>query len=172
MSIKKIALAAAVFATVSGMSVSANAAPSAEVTLQGIITNSTCDVTINGGKSVLNVGVFKSADFQANEKLGSTPMPVSLTNCAADETGNLIVQGLTSVGNNDKNIFVNDDANTVGFMIADADGDIIANGQEIPADAKAGEATNVIFNVGMASTASEPTPGVYSAPILVAYIVE
>lgn len=172
MSFKKIALAAAVFATVSGMSVSAIAAPSAEVTLQGIITSSTCDVTINGGKSVLNVGVFKSADFEANQQLGSTALPVSLTNCADDETGNLIIQGLTSVANNDKNIFVNDDANTVGFMIANEAGDILTNGQEIAAEVTVGEASDFNFTVGMASTASAPAPGVYSAPVLVAYIVE
>lgn len=172
MSFKKITLAAAVFATVSGMSANAIAAPAAEVTLQGIITKSTCDVIINGGKSILNVGMFKSADFKANQKLGSTTLPVSLTNCADDEVGNLIVQGLTSITNNDKNIFVNDDANTVGFMIADEAGNILTNGQEVAAEGKADEAAGFNFTVGMASTALAPKPGVYSAPILVAYIVE
>jgi len=171
MSFKKTVLAA-VFTTVSGMSVSANAASSAEVTLQGAITNSTCDVIINGGKSVLNLGVFKSADFTPNTKLGATTLPVSLDKCDVDETGNLIIQGLTSVANNDKNIFVNDDTNTVGFMIEDAAGKIITNGQAIPADVKTGESYDVNFTVGMASTALAPKTGAYSAPILVAYIVE
>jgi len=171
MSFKKTVLAA-VFTTVSGMSVSANAAPSAEVTLQGIITSSTCDVIVNGGKSVLNIGVFRAADFKPNTKLGATTLPVSLTNCTVEETGNLIIQGLTSLTNNDKNVFVNNDANTVGFMIANANGDILTNGQGIPASVKAGETSNINFTVGMASTALAPKAGVYSAPVLVAYIVE
>lgn len=171
MSFKKIALIAA-FTTVSSLSFTASAAPSAEVTLQGIITSSTCDVTVNGGKSVLNVGAFKSADFQANQQLGSTPLPVSLTNCADNETGDLIVEGLTSVGDVNNKIFVNDTDDTVGFMIADEAGDIITKGQAIPAEAKLGEATDFKFTVGMASTSAAPTPGVYSAPILVAYVVE
>lgn len=158
---------------ISGMSFAANAADaSAEVTLQGIITSTTCDVTINGGKSVLNVGTFKSATFVANEMQGSVPMPVSLSNCTADETGNLVVQGLTSVKNNDKNIFVSDDANTVGFMVQNADGDAITNGQSTEVSAKTGETTNYNFTVGMASTTATPAAGIYSAPILVAYIVE
>ncbi|HEC8324300.1 TPA: type 1 fimbrial protein [Providencia rettgeri] len=172
MSFKKIALATAVFATVSGMSLNASAEPSAEVTLQGIITSSTCDVSINGGKSVLNVGVFKSDAFSANEMLGETPLPVSLTNCSAEESGHLVIQGLTSVANNDKNIFVNDDANTVGFMIADEEGKTITNGEKIAADVEPGVAKDFSFTVGMASTTAAPTPGVYSAPVLMAYIVE
>ncbi|MGM0938986.1 MAG: fimbrial protein [Pseudomonadota bacterium] len=172
MSFKKIALATTVFATVSGMSLNASAEPSAEVTLQGIITSSTCDVSINGGKSVLNVGVFKSDAFSANEMLGETPLPVSLTNCSAEESGHLVIQGLTSVANNDKNIFVNDDANTVGFMIANEAGETITNGEKIAADVEPGVAKDFSFTVGMASTTAAPTPGVYSAPVLMAYIVE
>lgn len=172
MSFKKMALATAVLATVSGMSLNASAAPSAEVTLQGVITSSTCDVNINGGKSVLTVGVFNSADFAVNKKLGSTPLPVSLTNCSEEEAGNLVIQGLTSVGNNDKNIFVNDDANTVGFMIADQAGVTITNGQEIAAEVEPGVAKEFNFTVGMASTKATPAAGSYSAPILMAYIVE
>ncbi len=49
MSIKKSVIAAAVFASLSGVSMMANAAPSADVTLEGIITNSTCDVSVNNG---------------------------------------------------------------------------------------------------------------------------
>lgn len=172
MTFKKLALTTALIAGLSGASLNAMADASQEITLQGIITSTTCDVTVNGGKSVLNVGAFKSVDFVANQKLGSVTMPVALTNCSADEEGQLVVQGLTSVKNNDKNLFVENDANTVGFMIADANGDIITNNQEVSVDAKVGETTNYDFTVGMASTTLTPEPGVYSAPILVAYVVE
>ncbi len=59
MSIKKSVIAVAVFASLSGVSMMANAAPSADVTLEGIITNSTCDVSVNNGLATLNVGSTK-----------------------------------------------------------------------------------------------------------------
>ena len=52
MSFKTTVLSTALFMGLSAVSLNALAAPSAEVTLQGILTNTTCDVTINGGKSV------------------------------------------------------------------------------------------------------------------------
>lgn len=173
MTFKKVALTVALLAGVSGMSLNANADASAEVTLQGIITNTTCDVTVNGGKSVLNLGVFKASQFEANTKLGSVDMPVTLTNCTEAETGDLIVQGMTSIKNNEQNIFVNNDANTVGFMITTNDGaTTLKNGEgavvEVEEDATGAEYT---FKVGMASTTALPKAGAYSAPILVAYIV-
>lgn len=172
MTFKKIVLTTTLFASTAGMSLSASASPSAEVTLQGVITSTTCDVTINGGKSILNVGVFKSADFVANKMLGAVKMPVTLTNCKADETGDLIIQGLTSVANNDQNIFVSNDAEKVGFMIAQDDGKtIVKNGQRIGLDAKEDGVTEYVFTVGMASAAANPEPNAYSAPILISYIV-
>ncbi|HEM7188511.1 MULTISPECIES: fimbrial protein [Providencia] len=153
----------------------ANAATSAEVTLQGAITNSTCNLIVNGGKSTLNMGVFKGEDFKGkiNQKVGSTDMPVSLTGCTAGETGTLIVQGMTSVKNNDQNIFVNNDANTVGFMVTQSDGStIVKNGQGVAVNLGKEDTTGqYTFKVGMASTTESPIGGAYTAPILVAYIV-
>ena len=174
MYLKKIVLTTALLAGISGMSLNANASASAEVTLQGIVTNTACNVTVNGGKSVLNVGVFKSGDFSANQKIGSVNMPVTLTDCGAEETGSLIIQGLTSIKNNDQNIFVANDADTVGFMFAQSDDTtIVKNGAgvsvSIPKD-QTGSTYN--FKVGMATTALKPAAGSYSAPILVAYVVE
>lgn len=170
---KKAALNLALLSSVSFVSVNAIADASSEVTLQGIITNTTCDVTINGGKSVLNVGVFKSSDFTANTKTGSVDMPVTLTNCTPEETGELIVQGLTTVANNDQNIFVSNDADTVGFMIAQNDDTtILKNGQGAQVAIPESESSaSYTFKVGMASTSLTPKAGAYSAPILVAYVV-
>lgn len=174
MNLKKFVLATTLFAGMSVISLSANAiGASAEVTLQGIITNTTCDVTVNGGKSVLNVGVFKSSEFTRNTKVGSIDMPVTLTNCSAAETGNLIIQGITSVTNNDKNLFVANDADTVGFMVAQSDDTTILSSSQgtqlsVAADATSAEYT---FKVGMATTDDVPKAGSYSAPILVAYVV-
>ncbi|OAT34729.1 fimbrial protein [Proteus myxofaciens] len=176
MTFKKIALTTALFAAVSGMSVNANADASSEVTLQGIITNTTCTVTVNGGKSVLNLGVQKASDFVANTKLGDIEMPVTLSNCSADdgETGQLIIQGLTSVKNNDKNLFVSDDNNSVGFMITpEGSTTAIKNGEGAQLAVAQGETgATYNFKVGMASTTAAPATGSYSAPILVAYIVQ
>ena len=169
----KMLFSALVLTGMAGFSMNASAAPSAEVTLQGIITNTTCDVAVNGGKSTLNVGVFKSSDFAAaNTQQGSVPLNVTLTNCSADESGNLIVQGITSTGNNDKNLFVNADSDTVGFMIKDVDDNQIINGGTGAALAvTAGQDTNYAFKVGMGSTEPTPMAGSYSAPVVVAYIV-
>ncbi|WP_235845446.1 hypothetical protein [Morganella psychrotolerans] len=60
MTFKTQLLSVALITGMSAASLNAVAAPSSEVTLQGILTDTTCDVTINGGKSVLNVGVFNT----------------------------------------------------------------------------------------------------------------
>ncbi|EKT60163.1 fimbrial protein [Providencia sneebia] len=174
MSFNKVALTATLLAGLSAASLNANANnASAEVTLQGVITATTCDVTVNGGKSVLNVGTYPSASFVANQKLGSVNMPVTLTGCdAAEEKGSLIVQGLTSIANNNQNIFVSKDSDKVGFMVALANDTVIKSGEGAPVTV-ATDATgaNYSFKVGMGSTTGTPEPGAYSAPILVAYIV-
>lgn len=174
MNFKKIAIITSLLSGAAFMSANAQADASADVTLQGIITNTTCDVTVNGGKSVLNVGVFKSSEFTANKMQGAVDMPVTLTNCTGEETGNLIVTGINSVKNNEQNLFVSNDADSVGFMVAEANGtDIVKNGQgpvvEVAEDATG---ASYVFKVGMASTDASPKAGSYSAPIMVAYIVE
>jgi type 1 fimbria pilin len=179
MAFKKLALTT-LFAGASCVSLNAMAAPSAEVTLQGILTNTTCDVTINGGKSVLNVGVLKTAvgagsDFVAVNAMSSTTvdMPVTLVDCADGEEGNLIIQGITSVGNNQQDIFVATDSQTVGFMIEDEDNNRITNGKGAKVEIGAGKtAAQYTFKVGMATTTDTPDAGSYSAPILVSYIAD
>lgn len=114
MTFKTKLLSAALIAGLSATSMNVLAAPSAEVTLQGILTDTTCDVTINGGKSVLNVGVFNTkvggpdAGFTAANAITTqqADMPVTLTGCAKGEAGDLIIQGITSVGNNEQSVFV------------------------------------------------------------------
>ncbi|EMO4162612.1 type 1 fimbrial protein [Morganella morganii] len=180
MKFKTQLLSVALIAGMSGVSLSALAAPASEVTLQGILTNTTCDVTINGGKSVLNVGVFNTkvggadASFPAANAI--TPqqvdMPVSLTGCTSGETGDLIIQGITSVGNNEENVFVSQDTNTTGFMVQDGNNQIVTNGHGPVVTIGAGDTdASYTFKVGMATTNTSPTAGAYSAPILVAYIV-
>lgn len=179
MAFKKLALTT-FFAGVSCVSLNAMAAPSAEVTLQGILTNTTCDVTINGGKSVLNVGVLKTSVGEPDSNFAmvnamsdkTVPMPVTLVGCADGEEGNLIIQGITSVGNNQQDLFVATDSQTVGFMIEDKDGNRITNGNGTKVDIGAGNtAAQYEFTVGMATATETPAAGSYSAPILVSYIV-
>ncbi len=169
---KKCLVSTLLFAGVTGISLTASAAPAAEVTLQGIITSTTCDVTVNGGKSTLNVGLYKSSDFTtANTQVGSVPLKVTLSNCTADETGNLIIQGVTSTANNDKNLFVNADADTVGFMIKNANNAQVAANTSHAVAAAQNTPTDYSFTVGMGSTTNSPSAGSYKAPIVVAYIV-
>lgn len=180
MKFKMKLLSTALIAGLSVSSLNALAAPSAEVTLQGILTNTTCDVTINGGKSVLNVGVFNTkvtgpdASFTSANTITDkkVEMPVTLTGCTKGENGELIIQGITSVGNNEKNIFVAQDSQTVGFMIQDSNGKTITNGKGTNVPIGADETSaQYKFEVGMATTNTTPEAGSYSAPILVAYLV-
>ncbi|MEI9747933.1 type 1 fimbrial protein [Moellerella wisconsensis] len=176
---KKLALVT-LLAGVSSVSLNVMAAPSAEVTLQGILTSSSCDVTINGGKPVLNVGVLNTSVGESDSNFPdvnvmsdkSNEMPVTLIGCQKGENGSLLIQGITSVGNNERNIFVSDDSQTVGFMIKDAAGTTVTNGGKIGFKIGADNTeAQYSFKVGMATTTSNPNAGSYSAPILVAYIV-
>ncbi|WP_336193006.1 type 1 fimbrial protein [Providencia stuartii] len=173
MAFKKVALTVALLAGISGVSLNANADAQATITLEGVITNTTCDVEVNGGQATLFVGVYKSSDFEVNKQLGSVPMPVSLTNCTGAETGKLVVQGLTATGDTQNQIFVDDVTNTVGFMIKDANGTQASNLDGPELEIADGETSaKYIFEVGMGSTTTSPTADAYSAPILVAYVTE
>lgn len=173
MSFKKNVISAALFATALGFSAVANAAPSANVTLQGIITLTTCDVTVNNGVATLDVGVFKSGQFAVNTQLGAVTLPVALTNCTADETGNLIIQGVTATANPAGTLFTALATDTVGFMIKNSVSAQIVEGTGplVSVSAVAGGLT-YNFSVGMGSTTLNPQPGSYTVPITVAYIVD
>ncbi|QQN35151.1 type 1 fimbrial protein [Rahnella aceris] len=171
MSIKHKGISATWLAILSGVSMMANAASSADVTLTGIITSTTCDVTVNNAKATLNVGVFKSGDFTANTQQGSVPLPVELTNCE-NESGALIIQGVTASANPGKQLFTAATEDTVGFMIKTSDNaSQVAVDENVALDVTSAGANAYTFNVGMGSTTLTPAAGAYSAPITVAYIV-
>lgn len=171
MNISKALIFFPIVAGVSVISFNASAAASVDVTLQGIITATTCDVTVNGGQSTLDVGVHKSADFTANNKVGNFSLPVELKNCSKDETGNLVINGKTSSGNSAQNIFVSNDDDTVGFMITDASSTTVTNSTGPQMSVTEANGGQYSFSVGMASTTADPVAGSYSAPITVSYIV-
>ncbi|MTC48278.1 fimbrial protein [Providencia alcalifaciens] len=168
MRMPKSVIAIALFACAS---LNANAAATADVTLEGVITATTCDVSVNGDQATLDVGIYRSVDFTANAQLGNVVMPVVLSNCSADETGELLINGITSTGNASQNIFVSNEAETVGFMIADESSVTVANGMGPVVNVTAVDGGTYDFTVGMASTTLLPAAGPYSAPITVAYIV-
>ncbi|WP_145587592.1 fimbrial protein [Yersinia rochesterensis] len=172
MSFKTNLISVALFTAISGVSITANAAPAADVTLTGIITATTCDVEVNNGLAALNVGVFKSGDFTANSQKGSVPLQVKLTDCDDEEDGSLIIQGITASSNPSQQLFTAAIADTVGFMIKVSDDSAqVAANEEIPLSVTAAGPNLYTFNVGMGSTTLAPAAGAYSAPITVAYIV-
>jgi type 1 fimbria pilin len=175
--VKSLILRSALLASLSAVSINAISA-TGEVTLQGVLTATTCTVTPNSGKSTLNVGTFNTkvgevgASFSAVNTITSqtVAMPVALTGCTAGEAGELIIQGTTSTGNAEQNVFVAENSQAVGFMIEDAEGNVITEG--VPLSIGAGNtAASYTFNVGMGTTTLTPEAGSYSAPILVAYLV-
>lgn len=169
MNAKKTLVAAALFAGVAGISLNANAADTADITLNGEIVLSTCDIELNNGAATLDVGVYKSSDFVANQQLGAVSLPVSLTNCTDGESGFLKVTGNTATGNNQ--IFTEDDGDDVGFMMT-YNGAAVVNEQNTAEITITGTELQDEFVVGMASVDADPAPGVYSAPITVAYVVQ
>lgn len=70
-------------------------------------------------------------------------------------------------------MFVAQDTQTVGFMIQDSSGKTVTNGKGTAVALDAEETSaQYTFKVGMATTNATPAAGSYSAPILVAYIVD
>lgn len=174
MNIKKIALVISLFSLAGLSAVGMDANAGNEVLLQGAVTKTTCSVGVNGGKSTLNVGSYQSSEFSApNKKVGSVPLPVSLTGCSAEEQGRLVVQGLTSSSSVNQTIFVSNPQDTVGFVVSEAGGTTpISNGNGptvvMPKD---GTSQQYAFNVGMTSAIQAAKIGAYSAPIVISYIV-
>lgn len=169
MKMKQTIVAAALFASVAGISLNANAADTADITLNGEIVLSTCDIELNNDAATLDVGTYKSADFIANQQLGSVSLPVALTNCTNGESGFLKVTGNTATGNNQ--IFTETDGDTVGFMMT-YNGTAVTDEQNTAEITVTGTEYQDEFVVGMASTDVDPAPGVYSAPITVSYVVQ
>lgn len=153
------------------VSMSAIAGPNQQdITLTGAISSVSCEVVLNGGSSTLNVGTFPADAFTANTQVGTVPLSISLNGCSTastEETGALYVQGLTANGS--QSLFVNNAANSVGFMLTDAASQLVVNNQPIPLDVTAGSNTYQ-FTAGMGSLNTSPANGVYSAPIVIAYV--
>lgn len=174
MSINKKVISATVVVALSGVSMMANAAPSADVTLTGIITNTTCDITVNGGQANLNVGAYKAQDIidaGVLAQVGAVPLPVELTNCEGPETGSLVIQGNTSNLDVSNKLFTSATTDTVGFMIKDVNTTNIVEGQGVPLPVTAEGPNTYSFTVGMASATDLPLAGAYRAPITISYIV-
>jgi len=168
---KKTLISAVTLASL--VSCSALAGPNQqEVTLTGAISAVSCEVVLNGGSSTLNVGTFPATSFNvANSQVGETPLTISLTGCdaATSETGSgaLYIQGKTANGTND--LFVNDINNRVGFMLTDASDATVVNNQAIPLQATVGN-NSYNLTAGMGSLTTSPSNGIYSAPIVIAYV--
>ena len=154
-------------------SLSAVAANQQQITLSGTITAVSCEVVLNGGQSTLNVGGFPAASFTsagANTQVGAIPLNISLTGCdkaSAEGKGSLLIQGLTPAASN--SLFVDDISATVGFMLKDADSNQITNNTPIPLDVAVG-ANTYSMSAGMGSLTATPANGIYTAPIVVAYV--
>lgn len=177
MKMKSKVLATALFATL-GLSAAVQAAPSDKITLKGIITDTTCDVEINGGNSNLFVGAFRVAEFTAagaTTQVGTTPMDVEIKNCTAAENGHLVVSGTTSSSDASNTLFVAAATDTTGFMIKNQAGAfqmIDGDNTQVPLAAAATPAvTKYSFQAGMGAAVLPAVTGSYAAPVHVTYYV-
>nr|WP_314263179.1 fimbrial protein [uncultured Moellerella sp.] len=179
MSLKKAVVFSLLATAITGLSLSANAATNSEnITLNGTISSVTCEVTLNGGNAVLNVGNYAIDNTMlktANSQAGDVELLVSLDNCSADSAdgkGNLFVQGTNTTLNSNKTLFVGN-SNTVGFMLKDSGSTAVQNNKAIPFDTKKDIANIYTFKVGMGvARAGDAAIGAYTAPIIIAYASE
>lgn len=186
MILRKKALSVALFTTMAGFSLGANAADqnTANVTLSGLISAVTCDIDVNGvtGGTTVNTGVHEVAEFTSNANNVSgtvVPMVVTLKNCQGDtsigDNGNLYISG-TTANNGNNNIFVGNNSAT-GFMVLESGGTTAAkalqNHGSVPLNVTVPNGgASYPFNVAMASTLAAPTAGLYTAPIIISYASE
>jgi type 1 fimbria pilin len=166
---KKI-IALAPVALVMGFAGNVQAATQADVTLQGNIVATTCEVTANNGAATLNVGSFARTDFTAaKQQVGEEPLVVTLKNCSADEAGALQVSGVVGINND---LFLSDVSQTAGFMLKQSDNATqVTNDTSIPVVADEDGALNYTFTAGMAvMDTANVLPGAYSAPVKISYV--
>lgn len=165
---KIIALApAALILSIAG---NAQAATQADVTLQGTIADTSCEVTANHGAATLNIGSYGKTLFTAAKKqVGNEPLLVSLKNCAPDAKGALQVTGVVGA---DNSVFLSDIGQVAGFMLTQEDKTtVVVNGASIPITAGKNGTLDYTFNAGMAVLNKEAVqPDSYHAPIKVSYI--
>jgi len=166
---KKI-IALAPVALFLGLVSNAQAATQGDVMLRGTIVDTTCEVTTNNGAAELNVGSFgKSAFTTPKQQVGKEPLQVSLTLCDPNEEGALLVTGIVGA---DNDIFMNNTAQSAGFMLTEDDGTTqVTNNTAIPVTADADGNLSYTFNAGMAvMDIADIAPGEYNAPIKISYV--
>lgn len=157
-------------ALITAMVGNAQAASQADVTLQGTIVDTTCEVTANHGAATLNVGSYAKTQFTAAKtQVGSEPLFVTLKNCTPDAKGALQVTGVVGV---DNNVFLSDIGQAAGFMLTQEDNTTaVVNGASIPVTAGKDGTLAYTFNAGMAVLNKEAVAsGRYHAPIKISYV--
>lgn len=171
----------ALFTALSAMSVNALAAVGNDtVTLSGTVTNTTCDVTVNGGNPTFGVGTIKANAF-TNAFTGyptsnSTNLQVVIDNCSGGSsayTGDLVVSGTTPTADGTKTIFASSSTDKVGFTLTEtATSTLIKNKDQISTSVPvaAGSSATHNFKIAMAATALPVTTGTYTAQVNFAFI--
>lgn len=166
----KKTIALAPVAIILGFVSHVQAATQADVTLQGNIVATTCEVTANNGAATLNVGSFAKTEFTAaKQQVGEEPLIVTLKNCNADEEGALQVSGVVGSENN---LFLSDVTQTAGFMLKQSDNTTqVTNDTSIPVVADEDGALSYTFTAGMAvMDKTNILPGAYNAPVKISYV--
>lgn len=166
---KKIITLAPV-ALILGLASNVQAATQGDVTLRSTIVDTTCEITVNNGAAELNVGSFgKTAFNTAKKQVGQEPLQVSLTQCDAEEQGNLQVTGIVGA---DSEIFMSNTGESAGFMLTAEDGTTqIKNNEAVPVTADADGNLTYTFQAGMTvMDIADIVPGEYNAPIKISYV--
>ncbi|NXZ87016.1 type 1 fimbrial protein [Serratia fonticola] len=145
------------------------AATQADVTLQGTIVATTCEVTANNGAATLNVGSFAKTDFiSALQQVGDESLVITLKNCSEEEAGALQVSGIVA---NNTNLFMSDVAQTAGFMLKTQDGTQVTNNTSIPVETGEDGSLTYTLDAGMGVVSTTGIQaGAYNAPIKISFV--
>ena len=165
---KKI-FALAPVALILGLAGNVQAATQTDVTLQGAIVETTCEVTANDGNATLYLGSFPKTDFIHQGMVGRQNLVVTLKNCAENEKGALHLSGITA-GGGIGSVFVSDVAQTAGFELLYT-GVVLINNDSIDVMADADGSQVLNFETGMTVvSAANVQAGIYHAPIKFSFV--
>ncbi|EPY5183433.1 TPA: fimbrial protein [Klebsiella pneumoniae] len=162
---KKFLAGALIFSACSALSTVAQADNT--ITFNGIVSDTTCTATIDGGVTAIDMGTTSVADLKAYTFGAAKNFSFSLADCpTAEEGGNSIARvtfgGVSDTANSDyfKNQAIDEPATGVAVALFDEAGNVMKNNEEgSDVDISSGAAT-IPFTVKMVKSGdADPTKG-------------
>ena len=167
----KFLAGALIFSACSALSTVAQAANT--ITFNGIVSDTTCTATIDGGLTAIDMGTTSVADLKAYTYGAAKNFSFSLADCPTTEEGGNSIARVTFGGESDtansdyfKNQATEEAATGVAVALYDQAGSLMKNNEEgSDVDISSGAAT-IPFTVKMVkSGAADPTKGIVQTTV-------